>query len=158
VYETVNAGDPILRFCDIVGGYHDADTGQDLFKKGQINGLTPPGVNENNVVVDPLFKDGSEPLLRFGLKASSTLLHGGDPDPQFNNRDGTRCDIGATGGPHSSTLPLVCAGDSFLRGKFRRVPPSGVDAALNIAAPPLDTSSRLAQDFTGDARPDLLVQ
>lgn len=157
VYETPSAGDALVSFCDIVGGYHDADTNKDYFKAGQINALDPPGTNTGNIVVAPSFKDESEPDLRFGLRASSPLIDAGDPDPEQNDRDGSRNDIGASGGPHSPPDPLTCVGDAFLGEHLVRWPAHGTASLTVAAGPDLSLPASIAQDLDGDGRPDPLV-
>jgi hypothetical protein len=56
------------------------------------------GVN-GNISVDPMFADpvGGD----FRLKANSPCLDTGNPDPIFNDPDGSRNDMGAYGGPEA---------------------------------------------------------
>jgi hypothetical protein len=56
-------------------------------------GFLPPGVG--NLSVAPGFED----LFAYVLAPTSPCRDAGDPDPAFNDRDGTRNDMGYTGGP-----------------------------------------------------------
>jgi hypothetical protein len=53
-----------------------------------------------NISADPMFSDpgGGD----FRLKANSPCLDAGNPDPIFNDPDGSRNDMGAYGGPEAS--------------------------------------------------------
>ena len=48
---------------------------------------------EGNVNLDPLFVDSA--ARDFRLEAGSPCINAGDPDPQYNDPDGTRSDMGA---------------------------------------------------------------
>ena len=57
---------------------------------------------------NPLFVNPD--LLNFHLRLVSNLRNAGDPAPEFNDRDGTRNDVGSDGGPHGALdilLPQV---------------------------------------------------
>jgi hypothetical protein len=61
------------------------------------------GNNEHDVVIDPLFVDPAAGDFR--LQSASPLIAAGDPDPGYNDADGTRNDIGAFGGPYGTWTP-----------------------------------------------------
>lgn len=54
---------------------------------------------EGDIVKDPMFEDAAKKDFR--LKSSSPAVNAGDPDPKYNDRDGSRADIGAFGGPYA---------------------------------------------------------
>jgi hypothetical protein len=68
---------------------------------------------EHDISVDPSFVDVS--ASNFHLQPSSSCIDAGDPDPQFNDPDGTRNDMGAFGGTlgHSTAAEFV-DGDPIL--------------------------------------------
>ncbi len=74
VPEQINAApasDPTVSYCDVQDGW--------------------PGIG--NINADPLFVD---PLLHdYRLQWGSPCIDSGDPDPQYNDPDGTRADMGA---------------------------------------------------------------
>ena len=83
---------PVITHSNIEGGY--------------------PG--EGNINTDPLFldPDGADDILGtpdddLRLSAGSPCIDAGDPDPQYNDRDGTRNDMGAYGGPSGMIWPGV---------------------------------------------------
>ena len=58
------------------------------------SGITPgPG----NIAADPLFLSFSD----FHLGSGSPCINAGDPNPQYNDKDSTRNDMGVYGGPNS---------------------------------------------------------
>jgi hypothetical protein len=87
---------PITEFNEFFANLED-----DFFIAGQLmsaadaNGLTPD-INDN-FNADPLFTD---PLSdNFTLLPGSPAVGAGNPDPSFNNPDGSRNTLGAYGGP-----------------------------------------------------------
>ena len=70
-------------------------------------------VAEGTLVIDPLFVVGEEPK----LQATSPCLNAGTPDPRYNDRDGSRNDIGPSGGAWfdpegwTTTKPVVLSFD-----------------------------------------------
>ena len=51
-------------------------------------------IAEGTLYTDPLFVAGEEPT----LQSASPCINGGTPDPRYNDRDGSRNDIGPSGG------------------------------------------------------------
>jgi parallel beta-helix repeat protein len=64
-------GDPTVRYCDVQGGWE----------------------GEGNIDCDPDFVNPDSG--NFHLQMTSCCIDSGDPDPQYNDPDGTRADIGA---------------------------------------------------------------
>ncbi len=84
IYEAV----PQCTFNDVWGNSwqnYQSDSG----------GLAAPGLG--SISADPLF-DTNSPA-RFALSLGSPCIHTGDPDPTYDNPDGTRNTMGAYGGP-----------------------------------------------------------
>jgi len=80
-------GNPIVTYSDIRGGW-------------------PEGIE--NINTTPLFidPDGPDDILGnedddYHLQSWSPCIDAGDPDPQYNDPDGTRNDMGAYGGPEA---------------------------------------------------------
>lgn len=80
----------------------------DFFQNGPepVLGTEPPGVD--NLLLDPRFQGFTDDLVGgnddLHLLPSSPLRDAGEPDPAFNDPDGSRGDIGSTGGPASDPL------------------------------------------------------
>ncbi len=80
---------PNVTFSDVfgngLGGYSDADQ----------TGIA------GNLAVDPMFVNvaGNSSTWDLHLDVGSTLIDAGDPDPSFDDIDGTQCDMGYYGGP-----------------------------------------------------------
>ncbi len=73
----------------------------------QYNNVWGNGVNYVNlspglgdIMADPRFQD--ETLANFRLRSDSPSIDAGNPSPEFNDRDGSRNDQGAYGGPNAS--------------------------------------------------------
>jgi hypothetical protein len=70
-------------------------------------------VAEGTLNIDPLFVVGEEPK----LQATSPCINAGTPDPRYNDRDGSRNDIGPSGGAWfdpegwTTTKPVVLSFD-----------------------------------------------
>jgi len=67
----VSAGNPTVTYCDVQGGWE----------------------GQGNIDVDPIFAGPYNE--DFYLRWHSPCIDAGDPDPQYNDPDGTRNDIGA---------------------------------------------------------------
>ena len=67
--------------------------------------LEPTDGGPSSETSDPLFADvaGDD----FHLQPGSPCIDAGDPDPQYNDTDGSRNDIGAFGGPARRTRPAA---------------------------------------------------
>lgn len=116
---------PQISFNDVVDNtWRDYDS--------QSGGIANPGPGD--ISVDPLFDPLSSPP--FALALGSRAINAGDPNPIYNDRDGTRNDLGCFGGP-SATLgglgtPLTTG---FLFSNIGKIPTSeisqsGVSAGL----------------------------
>ena len=64
-----------------------------------------PALLTNNIAVDPQFVN--KDILDFRLLSGSLCKNAGDPNPIYNNVDGTRNDIGAYGGPDPFNMVLT---------------------------------------------------
>ena len=74
-----------ISYCDIIGG----QSGINIGNNGVINWL------EGNINLDPLFIGYND----YHLSPGSPCIDAGNPDPQYNDPDGSRNDMGAYGGP-----------------------------------------------------------
>ncbi len=75
-----------------------------LMSATEANESSPNDNIDFNFNADPLFVDPM--LLNFQLQAASPAIHAGNPDPVFNNPDGTRNTLGAFGGPEGNGIQL----------------------------------------------------
>ena len=80
-----------------VGGYND------YFEND--TDLEGPASSATDLAVDPAFVDAAS--LNFHLRATSLVRNSGDPSAAQNDKDGSRNDLGADGGPNgvTDTLP-----------------------------------------------------
>ena len=95
------------------------------------NGVVP----QNTLVADPLVVDTTD----FVLGAASPARNAGDPDPRFNDIDGTRNDMGIYGGPfydpegRTGSKPVVLKAEldntQFVRGELSTVKLKATGAA-----------------------------
>lgn len=71
------------------------------------NGVAVEGIfpGDTDLVSNPLFVNAA--ALNFHLRAPSNLRNAGDPAAAFNDRDGTRNDIGSDGGPDGTLDTLA---------------------------------------------------
>lgn len=79
---------PTFTYCDIEGGSAAFGFGSDSY--------TFTGAYKNNMDNDPLFITGDS---LFNLSASSPCIDAGNPDPAYNDLNGTPNDMGVYGGP-----------------------------------------------------------
>lgn len=107
-----------------------------------------PNAGFEVIVADPQFEFCDPQSRDFidcsRLKASSPAIDAGDLDPRYNDTDGTRNDIGHTGGPH--------AGPMGYQGEPVPVPQAAIGlrplSALGEGARPLPTDSALHVVFS----------
>jgi len=80
---------------------NDISVGGNSVTAAQANALSGTDQFSNNISGDPLFVNPINPLIGgdFHLSAGSPGIGAGDPNPQFNNLNGTRNDMGVFGGP-----------------------------------------------------------
>ena len=84
LYGSIVVEDPLITYSDIEGGF--------------------AGIG--NIDSDPLFVDWANRDYR--LRPSSPCRDAGDPDPQYNDPNGSRNDMGAYGGPNAYVVePLI---------------------------------------------------
>ena len=79
-----------ISYSDI----QDGEAGMVIDNNGTVNWL------EGNLDEDPLFVDIENN--DFHLTEDSPCIDAGNPDPEFNDSDGTRNDVGAYGGPNGN--------------------------------------------------------
>ncbi|MCY2990807.1 MAG: hypothetical protein NTY19_23450, partial [Planctomycetota bacterium] len=63
------------------------------------------GMSSGDVNADPLFVDRTHD--NFQTQTTSPVVNSGDPDPRFNDPNGTRDDRGAFGGPGATFAPVA---------------------------------------------------
>jgi len=86
--------------------------------------------------VNPRFVDAGQG--DYHLQPDSRCINAGDPDPAYNDRDGSRNDMGAYGGPYAG-FPCVLAGDQDGDGDVDLADLQAVAARWRQAAgPPYD--------------------
>lgn len=92
-----NAAIGFKNFADLPNDYNDlfgnGASGNANYDNGPLR--EHPGLH--TLGVDPLFANALAGDLR--LRAGSPCIDAGDPDPRYNDPDGTRNDMGAYGGP-----------------------------------------------------------
>jgi parallel beta-helix repeat protein len=93
-------------------------------------GVAGPGPGD--ISADPLF-DPTSPS-RYALAAGSPCLHTGDPNPFYNNPDGTRNTMGAYGGPNAVNPGLfISLTSGFVFTSAGNIPFSSVGRTLPLA-------------------------
>ncbi|HOW66173.1 MAG TPA: right-handed parallel beta-helix repeat-containing protein [Candidatus Paceibacterota bacterium] len=96
----------------------------------QAGGTAAPGLGD--ISVDPLFDVASS--LRYMLAKGSPCIDAGDPAPIYNDRDGTRNDMGAYGGPSGMMAGLVGPFTSgFLFNNIGKIPTSEITRNGSLA-------------------------
>ncbi|MBL9167136.1 MAG: right-handed parallel beta-helix repeat-containing protein [Verrucomicrobiales bacterium] len=89
----------------------------------QVGGIANPGPGD--ISVDPLFDEASSPPFALGI--GSHCINAGDPNPIYNDRDGTRNDIGCFGGPSASLGGLGSPlSTGFLFSNIGKIPTSEI--------------------------------
>jgi hypothetical protein len=106
-----------------------------LSQTGEIGGV----LLQNRVNADPAFVNTTD----FVLGPSSPARNAGDPDPRFNDIDGTRNDMGIYGGPFydpeglTGSKPVVMQMEldqtQFLRGDYSTLKLKAVGSATGTA-------------------------
>jgi len=86
VFISDSTNDITFAYCDIEGGIADFGIYENAFSFS--------GTYEHNMDYDPLFADDS----LFKLADGSPCINAGNPDPIYNDDDGSRNDIGYIGG------------------------------------------------------------
>lgn len=82
-----------------------------------------------DISADPLF-DPTSPS-GFGLAADSPCLHTGDPNPLYNNPDGTRNTMGAFGGPNAvNPNAFTSLASGFVFTSVGNIPSSSISTTL----------------------------
>jgi hypothetical protein len=142
-------------------------TGHSLFGVSGPSGGAPPSLTYNcvwgndsnynqaapgigSISYDPLYADTAS--ADYHLQPGSPCIDSGNPAPQYNDPDGSRCDIGAYGGPAApSERPLVVTlvPEPNDPAAYRNV---DVSAGFNVAMDPatLDGATfRVNGSFTG---------
>jgi len=90
-------------------------------------GTAAPGPGD--LALDPLF-DSTSPS-RFALAIGSPCIHAGDPNPIYNNLDGTRNTMGAYGGSSAMSPGLITSLTSgFLFNSIGSIPASSISTTL----------------------------
>jgi parallel beta-helix repeat protein len=90
----------------------------------QVGGVAGPGPGD--ISVDPMFATSSLSV-PFSLKERSPCINAGDPDPLYNDYDGSRNDMGAYGGPTGLRPELLNPLTSgFLFSSVGRIPTSEI--------------------------------
>ena len=90
------------------------------------------GPGPGDISSDPLF-DPTSPS-GFGLAAGSPCIHAGDPNPLYDNLDGTRDTMGAFGGPNAVSPTLFTSLTSgFVFTSVGNIPTTSIGSVLPAA-------------------------
>ncbi|MCL5097106.1 MAG: right-handed parallel beta-helix repeat-containing protein [Candidatus Omnitrophica bacterium] len=127
---------PLISFNDVWDNdWRDYDA--------QAGGVAGPGLGD--ISADPLFDPAAS--LRFALSADSPCINAGDPDPVYNDLDGSRSDMGAYGGPSSILPGLVSPVTSgFIFNNIGKIPTSEISRTGDLAGL-ANVSSTVANDL-----------
>ncbi|MDD5004965.1 MAG: right-handed parallel beta-helix repeat-containing protein [Candidatus Omnitrophica bacterium] len=90
-YDSDSTYDPEITYNDI---WNNAE--------GSYGGYAGPG--NNDISLDPLFVNAGAGNYR--LSQNSPAINAGDPDPIYNDLDGSRNDMGAYGGPYATPVSI----------------------------------------------------
>jgi hypothetical protein len=131
---------PVISFNDVWGNsFRNYDS--------QSGGTAAPGPGD--ISIDPLFESASIPP--FHLSIASPCINAGDPNPIFNDLDGSRNDMGCFGGPGGilgGVGPSVTSG--FLFTSIGKIPTSeitqsGASAGLANVSPAVGNALSIYQ-------------
>jgi len=112
----------------------DAPTGppssfNDLWANSVANYSGTATAGPGDLALDPLF-DNTSPS-QFALAVGSPCIHAGDPNPVYNNPDGTRNTMGAYGGSSALTPGLITTlTTGFLFNSIGSIPASSISITL----------------------------
>jgi parallel beta-helix repeat protein len=83
------------------GAYWDIDF--NIAWNNPLNDYNQGFRGSNDMIMDPMFVDAASG--NFALQPSSPAVDAGDPDPTYDDADGSRNDVGIFGGPHGDWSP-----------------------------------------------------
>lgn len=118
-----HGAEPQISFNDVWGNqWRDYDA--------QSSGVAAPGLGD--ISEDPMFDGASEPP--YALLEGSPCIDAGDPASIYDDRDGTRNDMGAFGGP-SGLLPglITPLTSGFLFNNIGQIPTSEITQSGSLA-------------------------
>ena len=122
----LSAANGVVYFVDTYGPYFptllspdvswsDNHVGTGPYAQVSNHGLFDPTGNNGNISADPMFvaysDDGNWTNDNLCLAAGSPGIDAGDPDPAYNDDDGTRNDMGAFGGPGAPSCAYMMDAD-----------------------------------------------
>lgn len=109
-----------------------AITFDDVWNNTTANFAGAAAAGPGSISVDPRFNPVS--LLQYALSSGSPCIDAGDPDPSYNDADGTRNDMGAYGGPSGINAGLVSGvATGFLFNNIGKIPCSEITASGPLA-------------------------
>ncbi len=94
------------------------------------NYVNAEDIGEHDISLDPLFVDLDNG--DYHLQEGSPCIDAGDPDERFNDRDGSRNDMGALGGPTGALVTAVSDGLSAAHGVHLSIQPNPVNRQTRI--------------------------
>jgi hypothetical protein len=121
-----------------INSFNDVSGNNWLNYNPQVGGVI--GAGPGDILADPLFDASSIPP--YSLSYASPCINAGDPNPLYNDIDGSRNDMGAFGGPSGllgGVGPSVTTG--FLFNNIGKIPTSEItqsgvsDGLANVSAP-----------------------
>ncbi|HUC84498.1 MAG TPA: right-handed parallel beta-helix repeat-containing protein [Candidatus Acidoferrales bacterium] len=114
--------DALISYNDVWG-----NTGANYYTYGGPTVGPGPGDISSNPQFDPTSPSG------FGLATGSPCIHAGDPNPLYNNPDGTRNTMGAFGGPNAVSSTLYTSLTSgFVFTSVGNIPTTSISTALPV--------------------------
>jgi hypothetical protein len=124
-----------IQYEFVIGPFANNSVTYNLSQTGESGGV----LLQNRVNADPAFVDTTD----FVLGPTSPARNAGDPDPRFNDVDGTRNDMGIYGGPfydpegRTGSKPVVMQMEldqtQFLRGDYSTLKLKAVGSATGTA-------------------------